>query len=92
MLKEVVAKEKEEVQPNPMIRSVGKTRIAMPVARKATHRSIALKMQKKKKKTIMSQERVQQAVLRSCARTQRSSSLLLTRSYSNCRKKQITPT
>ena len=68
MLKEVVAKEKEEVQPNPVTRSIGKTRNVMPDARKATHHPIALKMQKKKKRMIMNQEQVQQAALRSCAR------------------------
>ena len=66
MLKEVVVKEKEEVQPNPKIRSIGNTRNVMPVARKATHCPIALKMQKKKKRMITNQEQVQQAALRSC--------------------------
>ena len=68
LLKEVVAKEKEESQPNPMSRSIGKTRNVMPVARKATLCPIVHKTQKKKKRMITNQEQVQQAALRSCVR------------------------
>ena len=69
MLKEVVAKEKEKVQPNPMIRSIGKTRNVTTVARKAIHHPIALKTQKKKKRMITNHELVQLAALRSCKKT-----------------------
>ena len=67
MLK-AVAKERE-VQPNLVIRSVGKTRNVITVARKAIHCPIVIKVQRKKKRMITNQEHLQQAVLSSCART-----------------------
>ena len=71
MLKEVVVveaeEEVEEVQANPTIKSVGRTRNATPVERKDTHCLIVLKMPKKM--VTMSQEQAQPAVLRSCERT-----------------------
>ena len=65
---EVVEEEEEveEVQTNPMIKRIGRTRNATPVERKDTHCPIVLKMPKKM--TTMSQEQAQQAALRSCER------------------------
>ena len=40
---------KRVAQPNLVVRSIGKTKSAVTVARKATHHPIAIKMQREKK-------------------------------------------
>ena len=69
MLK-AVAKEKV-AKPNLMIRSAGKTRNVMTVARKAIHHPTAMPRNRKRQRKTMitSQELAQLAALRSCAKT-----------------------